>query len=744
ANGCTSTATAQVEQDAEVPGATAQGGTLNCNISEIMLLATGNGTYSWTGPNGFISTEQNPVVTEAGTYVLTITGANGCTSTANATVNLDNTLPGALAAGGTLDCSISEIMLVGTGNGTYSWSGPAGFTSNDQNPTVSAPGSYTLLVTGSNGCTSTATADVEQDSTVPGAQAFGGTLTCAATSVTLQGVGNGTFAWTGPNGFSSTMQNVTVTEVGTYTLTVMGANGCTSTADAIVDQNITAPGAQATGGMLDCTTHTAVLHGYGNGTFAWSGPNGFSSTMQNPEVADAGTYTLVVTGANGCTSTATASVLPEECGGCEAPIIISCAPAVTTVECDASIDPEDIGFPILRKDTECPLVNYFNYYDEFSGICPITVIRHWTFRDEAGNEETCTQTILIVDTQAPVLMNVPEDVTVICSDVPEVPKNVWASDCKNTVDVEVNDVLIAGPDESTYTIERTFTATDACGNTASATQVISVVGCKTACETPIIISCAPAETTVECGTSIDPEDIGLPVTRKSPDCPEVNFFTYEDLISGTCPVTVKRTWTISDADGNAENCVQMIYIVDTEAPMLSCMDYEVTVDCDAIPEAEKCSATDNCDSDMEVFMTEETGKGDCESGYTITRTYTAADACGNTATTVQIIHVISGGNAPKAMQTPVIDPAPITHVQVAPNPFRKHSTISFTSEVSGRATVVLMDMLGHQVATLMDKDVEKGAKINLEFKPESESGALFFYRITLNNYHTTGKIMYRP
>lgn len=38
-------------------------------------------------------------------------------------------------------------------------------------------------------------------------------------------------------------------------------------------------------------------------------------------------------------------------------------------------------------------MNYFNYYDEFSGIRPITVIRHWTFRDEAGNEETCTQTI---------------------------------------------------------------------------------------------------------------------------------------------------------------------------------------------------------------------------------------------------------------------------------------------------------------------------------------------------------------
>ncbi|MBL0046066.1 MAG: hypothetical protein IPP33_17245 [Flavobacteriales bacterium] len=94
-----------------------------------------------------------------------------------------------------------------------------------------------LTVTGANGCTSTAEAQVEQDSTLPGAQATGGNLTCSNVSVQLGGSGNGTFSWSGPNGFTSTQQNPVVGTAGTYVLTVTGSNGCSSTAQAIVEQD---------------------------------------------------------------------------------------------------------------------------------------------------------------------------------------------------------------------------------------------------------------------------------------------------------------------------------------------------------------------------------------------------------------------------------------------------------------------------------------------------------------------------
>ncbi|MBS1547567.1 MAG: T9SS type A sorting domain-containing protein, partial [Bacteroidetes bacterium] len=524
-----------------------------------------------------------------------------------------------------------------------------------------------------------------------------------------------------------------------------GSNGCSATATAVVDQDITAPGAQAMGGLIDCTTQSVMLHGYGNGTFSWSGPGGFTSTEQNPVVSVSGGYTLTVTGANGCTSTATAQAIPQECGGCDTPIILSCGPEVTTVECGGSIEPEDIGMPIIRKNTDCPVVNFLNYYDEFSGSCPITVTRHWTFRDEDGNEETCIQTIYIEDTTAPILMNVPADVTVYCDQVPPAPKDVWASDCKNDVSVQMTETTIPGTDASTYTIERTFTATDACGNTATETQVITVIECKQTCDTPIIIACGPAVSTVECGSSIDPEDIGLPIIRKNPDCPLVNYFNYYDEFSGSCPITVTRHWTFRDVDGNEETCMQTIYIEDTTAPVLSCGSSEITVDCNSIPEPEKCTATDNCGQEATVNMTEDVTKGDCGSGYTITRTYVAMDECGNTAIATQVIHVTAtGGEEPKVMQAQAGHMEPIGQVEAAPNPFRHESTIRFTCNAPGRATVVVMDMLGHQVATLMDAEVEKGDHVALEFKPQGESGGLFFYRITLNGAAYTGKLMFRP
>src|SRR5690606_24707196 len=164
----------------------------------------------------------------------------------------------------------------------------------------SVPGSYVLTVTGSNGCTSTATASVEQDVDVPGANAIGGTLTCATTSITLQGSGNGSFAWSGPGGFASTEQNPSVSIPGSYVLTVTGSNGCTSTATAVVEQDVDVPGANAIGGTLTCATTSITLQGSGNGSFSWSGPGGFASTEQNPSVSIPGSYVLTVTGSNGC------------------------------------------------------------------------------------------------------------------------------------------------------------------------------------------------------------------------------------------------------------------------------------------------------------------------------------------------------------------------------------------------------------------------------------------------------------
>ncbi len=318
--GCTATAEAVVDQNGDLPDASATGGTLDCNNSSVQLSgnsSTAGVSYSWSGPNNYMSTEQNPTVSTAGSYTLSVTAINGCVSLATATVVLDETAPDASATGGTLDCAVTSVQLMGsstTQGASYSWSGPNNFMSSDQNPTASEAGTYTLTVTGPNGCTSTATATVDANADLPNASATGGTIDCNNTSVQLSGNSTTpgvTYGWTGPDNFASSEQNPTVTGAGTYTLTVTAANGCASTATAVVIEDTDVPDVTATGGTLDCNASNIQLMSGSSVTgctFSWTGPNNFMSSEQNPSVTTAGTYTVTCTAPNGCSNTATATV----------------------------------------------------------------------------------------------------------------------------------------------------------------------------------------------------------------------------------------------------------------------------------------------------------------------------------------------------------------------------------------------------------------------------------------------------
>ena len=102
-------------------------------------------SYLWSGPNGFSSTAQSPQVSAAATtamagiYTLIVTNSNSCQGTASTTVQV-NALPVATAASNTPVCAGSPLTLTGgpAGMSSYSWTGPNGYTSSAQSPTVSA------------------------------------------------------------------------------------------------------------------------------------------------------------------------------------------------------------------------------------------------------------------------------------------------------------------------------------------------------------------------------------------------------------------------------------------------------------------------------------------------------------------------------------------------------------------------------------------------------------------------------
>jgi hypothetical protein len=158
-------------------------------------------------------------------------------------------------------------------------------------------------------------------------------------------------------------------------------------------------------------------------------------------------------------------------------------------------------------------------------------------------------------------------------------------------------------------------------------------------EIPPVITC-PANVTLDCSADSSPSATGLAVATDNCGEAPVDFVDSHVPACGTTGVTT-RTWTAVDNSGNSSSCTQTIAIVDTTAPTLNSAPADVTVGCSAIPGVEVVAATDDCDTEADVGFVETPSGGGCADGYTLTRTWTATDECGNFSTHVQTITVVN-------------------------------------------------------------------------------------------------------
>ena len=259
-----------------------------------------------------------------------------------------------------------------------------------------------------------------------------------------------------------------------------------------------------------------------------------------------------------------------------------------------------------------------------------TLTRIWTATDACGNSATASQVVTVQDKTAPVFATVPASVTIACNgDMPNA-EAAATDNCDTEVKVTKRDQRVAGACEDTYTIVREWTAVDNCGNTATASQVITVIDAKS----PVFASVPPA-VTVSCGQ-------GMPTSKPvaTDDCDKkVDIAETQETLQGPCPdsYTVVRTWTASDNCGNTARASQLVTVLDNSAPRFTKVPASRTIDCDQDPGDDAPTASDDCDKDVSITMTETTGGTDCKTGITLTRVWTAIDNCGNTATASQTI-----------------------------------------------------------------------------------------------------------
>ncbi len=231
-----------------------------------------------------------------GVYTVTVTNAAGCTATATQSVTV-NAAPTPQISGSTTFCTGGSALLdAGTGFTNYLWS----TTATTATITVNTAGTYTVTVTNAAGCTGVAGVTVTV-STSLSPQITGNPAFCPGLGTTLN-AGNGFASYNWSSGGSTATINVNAP--GTYTVTVSDASGCTGTAAQVVSLS-PVPVPMITGNTQLCTGNSTSLDaGAGFTTYAWQGGN----TTQIITTGTAGTYTVTVTNAAGCTGTGSVSV----------------------------------------------------------------------------------------------------------------------------------------------------------------------------------------------------------------------------------------------------------------------------------------------------------------------------------------------------------------------------------------------------------------------------------------------------
>src|SRR5436309_2377956 len=153
---------------------------------------------------------------------------------------------------------------------------------------------------------------------------------------------------------------------------------------------------------------------------------------------------------------------------------------------------------------------------------------------------------------------------------------------------------------------------------------------------------APGRPPITAATAAPP---ARPSTSTTPPtatdaCDASPSLTFADVTTaGSCPqkYSVTRTWTATDHCGNSSTASQTINVDDTTAPVISAVPAPSTIECPATPAFASPTATDVCDASPLLTFADVTTAGSCPQKYSVTRTWTATDHCGNSSTASQTI-----------------------------------------------------------------------------------------------------------
>lgn len=636
---------------------------------------TYNTVFDTICPADIPFTWNGEVFDAAGTYENILTNVYGCDSviTFNLFVRDEMILTATTINDGASPTPSGSIDLTVNGTSspyTFNWSN--GETTEDLNGLIA--GDYFVTVTDVNGCSDTLSVTVSSDlgdiivTAIPTPVDCYGDNTGAISLNVSGGAPDYTFSWN--NG--ETTQNIDNLVAGIYTVTVKDSRG----AFKIISVTITEP-AQL---VLSATKvdvgdspdpigsiNLTVTGGTKNYYFAWSGPNGFTSSTEDLNSLAKGNYTVIVTDANGCIEMLTI-VISGYGMTCPPPIFVECsiaaapAPFSTLAEYMAGggLMTSSVGLKVETFTVVGPDVSD-------GKKCPETFTRTYTIQNEDGEWITCEQLIIVDDTEKPVLVfgnkrvSCPEEIPIKYTNKVqfEAGKGNKASDnCE--LDWSRFKFLRESKSEETcpQTIVRWYEIYDMCGNRRESIENIIIhdeirpyaLGDKqpkdlfAVCEIPLPYS----------NRKEFDDNSGVNIIE---NC---NFYTVthlgDSIVGSGCPVIIIRTYRVADYCNNFRDFKQNITVNDTIPPAISCpapvafnarLDELKVLSGLAYSETELqiasasfaaigIDAKDNCKVDRVTYK--DTMTGFCPE--VITRTFTVYDACDNSSFCTQEIKLL--------------------------------------------------------------------------------------------------------
>ena len=638
-NNCTKTNSFNVTEPSAisitgvVTNVTCNGGT-NGSVNLTVTGGVGIYSYAWSG----VGTGTDPRTgLAAGTYTVTITDSNSCTKTSSFVIS--QPVPISITASvGSATCSASNGSITltvtgGVGFLTYAWTG-AGV---GGNPRVNlAAGTYTVTVTDDNNCTKTASVTVGNLGSAIIVSPSVNNATCGMSngsiSLALSGaVAPVTYNWTGVGTGTNPRINLAA---GTYTVTITDGNGCS----AISTNTVAAP--DVTPPTITCPANTTVAAGANcNATLASyvAAATASDNCTANPVITQSPASGTIITGSQVVTMTATdASGNSATCSftvtvADQTPPTITC-PSNTTVAASANCNATLASYVAAATASDNCTASPTKTQSPAAGtVITGSQVVTLTATDAAGNTATCSFTVTVAD-QTPPTITCPVNTTVAAG------ANCTATLASYTAAATASDNCTASPTKTQNPFPGssmaglqvvTLTATDAAGNTATCSFIITIAD-----QTPPTINC-PANTTVAASAACNATVAAYAAAATASDnCTTLPAKTQSPAVGTVITGSQMVTLTATDAAGNTGTCSFTVTVADQTPPTITC------------PVNTTVAAGANCSTTLASYTAAATASDNCTASPTKTQspvagttisgsqvvTLTATDAAGNTAT----------------------------------------------------------------------------------------------------------------